>query len=426
MRVLLVPFGSHGDVHPFLALGQALRARGHGITFILNEQFGPLVRSLGFEHVPLGHDERLAEVANHPDLWHPRKAFSVVAKAALEAMRLTFPLIVERYVPGETVVVGGSIALSTRVAHEVTGIPAATVHLQPSAFFSEYETPTFPTLGAVTRWPRWFKRPFFDFIYRKGIDPSIAPGLNAFRAEHGLPPGRDVMRIYLHSPQLVLGFFPSWFAMPQPDWPPHAKLVGFPLYDEREATPLPPELDAFLQKATPPIAFTPGSANLHGREFFEAAAEACRLLGRRGILLTRFPANIPPGLPDGVVHCLYAPFGTLLPRVAALVHHGGIGTSAQAMASATPQLVMPLAHDQFDNAARMKNRGIARALPQSRFRGPAVAGMLHELIDDPAVKARCLETASLFARDPHPMEAACEAVEALNRAVTSPSSRPRP
>lgn len=426
MRVLLVPFGSHGDVHPFLALGHAFRDRGHQVTFILNEMFGPLVRGLGFEHVPLGDDARLAEVANDPDLWHPRKAFGVVAKTVLEATRLTYPLIVERYVPGETVVVGGSLALSTRLAHESIGIPAATVHLQPSILFSNEETPTFPNLGAVTRWPRWLKRPFFDFIYSRGIDPSIAPGLNAFRAELGLPPVRDVMRVYLHAPQLVLGFFPSWFAGPQPDWPPQVKLVGFPLYDERDATPMPPELERFLTQGTPPIAFTPGSANQHGRAFFDASAEACRLLGRRGILLSRYTDNVPPALPDGVIHCPYSPFGTLLPKVAALVHHGGIGTSAQAMASAVPQLVMPLAHDQFDNAARMKRRGIARVLVPSKFRGPAVAKELHALIDDPDVKVRCRGTAALFHRDPHPMDAACDAIEALEGAVTTPSFPPRP
>ena len=415
MHILLVPFGSHGDVHPFLALGQALRGRGHQITFFLNEMFGPLVRGLGFEHVPLGDDERLAEVQNNPDLWHPRKAFKVVAKVMLEAARLTYPLIVERIISGETVVVGGSMAFSARLAHEKTGVPAATVHLQPAVFFSNDETPTFAYLGAVTHWPRWFKRPFFDFIYSRGIDPSIAPGLNAFRAELGLPPVRDIMRDYLHAPQLVLGFFPSWFAAPRWDWPKQTKLVGFPLFDERDATPISPELEAFLDAGTAPIAFTPGSGNLHARAFFDASAQACHLLGRRGILLSRFAENVPPALPEGVVHCPYAPFGMLLPRIAALVHHGGIGTSAQAMASAVPQLVMPLAYDQFDNAARMMKRGIARALLPAKFRGPAVANELHTLFDDPGLKRNCVETAALFDKDPHPMQAACDAIENLNQ-----------
>src|SRR5262249_29005603 len=160
-------------------------------------------------------------------------------------------------------------------------------------------------------------------------------------AELGLAPVRDVFRGWLHSPQLVLGLFPKWFGSIQPDWPRHTELVGFPLYDERDATPLPAELDAFLAAGPPPVAFTPGSANLHGRPFFEAASAACTRLGRRGLLLTRHPEQLPERLPEGVRHVAYAPFGLLLPKVGALVHHGGIGTSAQGMAAGVPQLVMP-------------------------------------------------------------------------------------
>src|SRR5262249_49590922 len=160
----------------------------------------------------------------------------------------------------------------------------------------------------------------------------LAPGLNALRAELGLPPVRDVMRGWLHSPQLVLGFLPAWFGPPQPDWPPRVTLAGFPLYDERDVTPLPPELGAFLDARPPPIAFAPGSGSVQARPFFEAAIDACTRIGRRGVLLTRFPEQVPPNLPEGVRHVAYAPFSQLLPRAAALVHHGGIGTSAQGMA----------------------------------------------------------------------------------------------
>ncbi len=95
-----------------------------------------------------------------------------------------------------------------------------------------------------------------------------------------------------------------------------------------------------------PIAFTPGSAMSHARDFFQASADACAKLKRRGILLTRHLENIPDSLPEGVIHVSYAPFSELLPHCAAIVHHGGIGTTAQALQSATPQLIMPMSHDQ--------------------------------------------------------------------------------
>jgi rhamnosyltransferase subunit B len=413
MHVLLVPVGSHGDVHPFVGLGQALRARGHRVTFLINEYFGPLVRGLGFEMVPLGEARLFEEAMRDPDLWHPRRAFAVVARAVLEHVRLALPRIGELYQPGETVAVGGSLAFAVRLAQETLGIPAATVHLQPGVLHSNFQTPAYPGFETPRWWPRWLKRIFFDLVYARAVDPAIAPGLNALRAELGLPPVRDVMRRWLHSPQLVLGFFPAWFGPPQPDWPPRLRLCGFPLYDERDATPMPPDFDTFLDTGPPPIAFTPGSANLHGRSFFEAAIAACVRLGRCGVLLTRHPAQLPSGIPEGVRHVAFAPFSLLLPRVAALVHHGGIGTAAQGMAAGIPQLVMPLGHDQFDNAARMRDLGIARALLPRRFRGPAVADELGKLCDSPTVADRCRAVAARFAETPRPLESACEAIEAL-------------
>ncbi len=365
-------------------------ARGHRVTFLINEYFGPLVRGLGFEMVPLGEAHLFEEAMREPDLWHPKRAFGVVARGIIEHIQLAYPRIVELCGQGEgegegeIVAVGGSLAFSVRLAQEKLGIPAVTVHLQPGVLHSDEATPTYPGLGSMRWWPRWFKRAVFNLVFARAVDPHIAPGLNAFRAGLGLPPVQDVLRRWIHSPERVIGFFPAWFGPPQPDWPPNLKLVGFPLYDERDATPLPDELARFLDEGPPPIAFTPGSANIHGRPFFEAAMDACVRLGRRGLLLTRHPEQLPGGsFPEGVRHVPYAPFGLLLPRVAALVHHGGIGTSAQGMAAAVPQLVMPLGHDQFDNAARMQRLGVARTLLPRHFQGPVVARELDRLLKAP-------------------------------------------
>jgi UDP:flavonoid glycosyltransferase YjiC (YdhE family) len=411
MRVLLVPFGSHGDVHPFVGLGQALRARGHRVTFLINEYFGPLVRGLGFEMDPLGEADLFAATMHDPDIWHPRRAFAVVARETLRYTRMAYPRIQELHVPGETVAVGATLAFGVGLAHEVLGIPTVTVHLQPAIFHSNHATPEYPGMGAVSRAPRWFKRAFFDVIYGQVVEPQIAPGLNAYRAELGLPPVRQVMRHWIYGPQLVLGLFPDWFGPPQPDWPAGVRLVGFPLYDEGDATPMPPALERFLDAGAPPVVFTPGSANVHARSFFEAAAGACARIGRRGVLLTRFPEQVPLELPEGVRHFAYAPFSRLLPRAAAIVHHGGIGTAAQGMAAAVPQLVMPLSHDQQDNAARMRRLGVARTIAAGRFRAPAVASALRALLDSTDVAAACRLVADRFQQDARALDRACAAIE---------------
>jgi UDP:flavonoid glycosyltransferase YjiC (YdhE family) len=420
MRILLVPFGSHGDVHPFIGLGQALRARGHRVTFVINEYFGPLVRALGFEMVALGEADLFAATMRDPDIWHPRRGFSVIAREVVKYSQTMYALLRELYVPGETVAVGATLAFGVGLAHEALGLPVVTVHLQPAIFHSNYATPVYPGLGAVCRGPRWFKRVVFDLIYGRMVEPLIAPGLNSVRAELGLPPVRDVMRQWIYGPQLVLGFFPDWFGPPQPDWPPGVRLVGFPLYDEGDATPMPAALDEFLASGSPPIVFTPGSANVHARPFFQAAAGACARLGRRGVLLTRFPEQVPSEMPEGVRHFAYAPFSQLLPRTAALVHHGGIGTAAQGMAAAAPQLVMPLSHDQYDNAARMVRLGVARTLAPARFRAPAVAAALGELLNSGAVAASCRALAGHIQEDAPALERARDLIETFARQEAAP------
>src|SRR5262249_34229253 len=157
-----------------------------------------------------------------------------------------------------------------------------------------------------------------------------------------------------HSPQLVIGMFPQWFAQPQPDWPKQTVLSGFPLYDEPEITPIDAELESFLRAGEPPIAFTPGSAMWAAEEYFEQGVQTCIRWNRGGLLLTRHRDHFPARLPPGVIHVHYAPFSDLLPRCAGFVHHGGIGSSAQALAAGVPQLVTPFAHDQPDNAFRLK------------------------------------------------------------------------
>ena len=158
------------------------------------------------------------------------------------------------------------------------------------------------------------------------------PDLNAFRATLGLAPVRRIWSRWIHSPDLVIGAWPSWFAPPQPDWPPATIVSGFPLFGQ-QGTDLPPSLAAFLEIGPAPIGITPGSAMAHGAAFFARALAACVERRQRILLITPYRTQLPARLPDGVHVVDYAPFTPLLPRLSALIHHGGIGTSAQALAA---------------------------------------------------------------------------------------------
>lgn len=416
MNVLLVAIGSHGDVHPFVGIGQALRGRGHQVTILTNGMFEPLVRGAGFGFVPFGTAEEYRQTALNPDLWHPLKGFKLVAEfGILRSARPVYEAVAEFWNTrprGETVVVASSLGLGARLAQEKLGVPVATVHLSPVVFRSLYESPKFPGMFM----PRWLPKPLKRLQYaladRVVIRPFVTKPLNAVRAECGLPPERDLFGDYIHSPQRVIGLFPDWYAPPQPDWPPQTRLTNFPLYDERDVEPLTAEVSRFLDAGEPPIAFTPGSAMWQGHGFLAESAEACRLLGRRGILLTRHRDHLPPRLPPGVIHAAYAPFSQLLPRCAALVHHGGIGTLSQGLAAGVPHVVMPMAHDQADNAARLRRLGVAAVVPPKRYKARRVARELGELLENAAVRENCRTVAErLRGRDG--LEETCELIEEL-------------
>jgi len=108
------------------------------------------------------------------------------------------------------------------------------------------------------------------------------------------------------------------------------------------------------------------------------------LLRQRAVLLVGKDMPRPPAelLSSDIVAFDYAPFSQLFPRAAAIVHQGGIGTTAQVMRSGRPALAMPLSHDQFDNAVRTKRLGTTRIIGRNRYRAPQVAKELDQLLRD--------------------------------------------
>jgi rhamnosyltransferase subunit B len=153
---------------------------------------------------------------------------------------------------------------------------------------------------------------------------------------------------------------------------------------------MPSELLRFLNAGPPPLVFTLGSSTvLDAGPFYDHSATAAKVLGRRAVLLVdKDSRNRPATLPEGVVAFDYAPFSELFPREAAIVHSGGIGTTAQAMRSGRPMLVMPYAHDQPDNAERVTRLGIARTLSRQRYYPTRAAADLRHLLDNPAYSQR--------------------------------------
>src|SRR5262249_16516566 len=133
-----------------------------------------------------------------------------------------------------TVVAGSGLCFGARIAHEKLGVPLATVHLQPSMLRSLIDSGSQGGIRMDASVPAFVKQVFFWTGDKLMIDRQLAPPLNSFRTSLGLPPVSRLFREYVHSPQLVIGLFPEWFARPQPDWPENTHLPGFVMHDDAE------------------------------------------------------------------------------------------------------------------------------------------------------------------------------------------------
>lgn len=413
MKILIVAAGSHGDVLPFVGLGRAVRRQGHEVQLFASGVFAAMAAEAGLAFTEVLSPAEYRRFLADPDATDPRRGLSLLARAVTDAQRRCLSLLERACEPGRTLIVGSSLAWATRVVGELRQVPVATLHLSPSWFRSEHRAPALGPLGQLPGAPAIVKRLVWRLMDRHVLDPLFTAPFNALRTERGLPPVSRLFHRWIHEGDLTLGLFPPWFAPPQADWPAGVPLAGFPLVDPGGDAPLPSDLQRFLDAGDPPVGFTAGTANVSSQAFFEASVRACQHSGRRGLLLTQAAAQVPAALPHGVVHVGYVPFKALLPRLSALVHHGGIGTTSQALLAGVPQLIRPMGFDQFDNACHARTLGVARPLLPRHYRPARVAQVLDELVNDPAVRARCAELAARLAGERSGVEVAAEAVLGL-------------
>ena len=392
LNVMLPTLGSSGDVHPFIALGKAMHQRGHRVTVLTNPLFQALIESQGLEFLPLGKLEAAQVAIGNPDVWHLRKGFAIIASVIVPAIAETYRYIEQR-ADSNTVVAFSTLAFGGRVAQEKLGVPSASVHLQPSVIRTYADQGMLGNVRLSAAHPRWMKQILFSLVDGLVLDRNLKLPLNRFRATLGLAPVSRVMDQWMNSPQLVLAMFPEWFASPQPDWPANTHAVGFPQFDDDEASDSLQPAEEFLGAGEPPIVVTPGSAGSTMQRFFRESVDAVGRIGARAMLVTNFPEQVPRHLPSGVQVFGYLPFSKLLPRSAMMVYHGGIGTLAQGIKAGVPHLIVPHGYDQFDSGWRIEQLRLGRSLSENRYRASRVAPLMRQMLDDASLNQRCRQFA---------------------------------
>ncbi len=402
-HVLVVAVGTAGDLYPLLRIARELIARGRRVTLLAPLVHEAAVRRAGVPFHGLGTEEQYRAALEHPDVWHPRKGFRVLWQGmrgnedALPAFVASLPHDEPLAMLAHPLALLGAALARTRRPD----LRIVAAWLAPANLRTVHDPMTFGPLPMPRRVPPAWRHWLWRRVDARLIDPVAVPDINAAHARYGLPPVSHFIDRLQSIADANLTLFPPWFAPTPPDWPRPLAEGAFPLYDPQAGAAIPEALEQFLRAGEAPVILTPGSGNRQARQWLERALDGARRLGRRAVVLTPHREQVPAPLPADVLWLPYVPLAALLPRAAALVHHGGIGTTAEALRAGVPQVIVPLAYDQFDNAARVtalragarESGGTAGARPR------ALARTLRRLLDSAEVRAGCARAAALAAAD---------------------------
>ena len=424
-KIVISTFGSFGDVHPYVAIALELKRRGHRPVIATSEIYREKTDALGLELHPVppdlpGYDQPEEVARMIAEMIDPKKGPErVFTKFINPHLRGMYDALAEATRDADLLVTH-VLSLAGPPLVEKTGVKWVSSVLAPISMFSNYDPPVFPQmpwLYRVLKLHPSVSRAAMR-VGRLKLDQMAGP-VYKLRAELGLKRGGNPMLEGQHSPRMVLALFSAAIAKPQPDWPPQTRVTGFPFYDRRDRAGdeecLDPELLKFLDAGEPPVVFTLGSSAVYAAgDFYRESVEAARAAGVRALLLTGEPWNRPAELPAGMAAFDYAPYGELLPRARAVVHQGGIGTTAQGLRAGVPALVVPFSHDQFDNASRVGRVGAGRALPRAKYNASSAAKELRALLSEEGYTTRAAEVGRQI-RSENGASAAADAIEEVLR-----------
>lgn len=405
--IAIATIGTLGDLFPFFQLGSELKKRGHTVIFATSKLYQPQTEELGFSFFPL-----------RPDLADIGASVSEVGKQVMDPhkgpefmfKKMIVPYIQQSYedvnqlADRADVLITHPLVLTASLVAEKKSTKWITVVLSPISLFSVYDPPVL-SVNFITR--RWRPGPALSRLILKLVKRKLASWakpLDQLRHNVGLPPNPYALTTGQHSPQGSIALFSPAYAAPQADWPQNMQATGFLFHDQHtDGGRLPEVLTRFLQAGPPPVVFTLGSAAVfRAGTFYEESIQAAIQLKCRAVILTGIMANEhvkEQTLPDHILVLEYASFSLLFPHAAAVVHHGGIGTTAQALRAGVPTLVVPHAHDQPDNALRVKRTGTGEVLNPPKYKSSNIVKVLNQLLTNSTYKQHAVRIAEALQQE---------------------------
>ena len=366
--------GSRGDVNPIAAIARELIKLGYECHISVAEPYADVVRQAGATANVVFDSESFHRIVSNDSFWRPfAGAHRVLSEVVHGFFQPHLNFIQERYVPGNTVLVSHPLDFASRVFRDIVpSCPLTSIHLAPAMMRHLTEPPRLLPDRGWTRfvlpsgWRR-LNRLTYWLGDRGFFDPVLAPAINQARRQlGGLAKQHRLMNRWKDSPDQVLAMYPSWFApaLADENQSDRFQFVGFPLDDgmddgidsDASSEPLP---------TNRPLLVTTGSAHFGDQVFIDKLATECH---KQNVpLVVCCPSN--PQRFAGATSFRtvgYIPLGDWLPHCRALIHHGGIGTTSRAIDANIPQMIRPMAFDQYDHAQRIERFGLGVWLRNDR------------------------------------------------------------
>jgi len=394
MKFAVVTLGSAGDLHPFLAIARELVRRGHDVQLLSQAPYEnqSLAEGVPFRAVvdAAAHERTL----KHPLLWHPLHGFGVLWRhLAVPAIEPTCEALGELAHSASAsaerlTVLASPLAAGARFARErwPNQIRLLAGYTAPMGLRS-IEDPMFLGAWRVPQWmPSSGRRMLWRLLDRWKLEPMARPALQRWQNQWQTPEIKSsAFGDWLHSPDGGIALYPREFAAVPQAWQQRDVVqTGFPLFEPEHQKPPPTGLAEFIRRHPRYVLLYPGSAAMAARRFSDLVLPTCRKLGLPTVVLSphlhgQSAAQALDASSD-VFAIDQAPLGQLLPRACLFVHHGGIGSVAQALRHAVPQLIFASAYDQFENGYRVAELEGGDWTPLAEAGISSVSSMLSSLL----------------------------------------------